>query len=201
MVKNMKINLADYNYFTFSLFNTSLKTIEKYIFSDSFFTENGFGIMRMPQSIVNICFEYNPKIVIAYFVKTSNGTIMLPNLQDGWSSLFYRITCDLKISGYRFTLSSNSEKEPYNCMVYIEDGLEKRVISNIKEDKKWTFYEKGAPLCFEDIENYKNKLKRNRLNQDIIIKYLHELNITKESMLEIQNNENDILIIKYNSHK
>jgi hypothetical protein len=195
----MNINLIDYDFFTFSWLDTSLENIEKHISTDNVFGDNRFRIKKVSQIIGGIRFEYNPKICIAYFIKTDNGIIMIPNLQDGWNSLFYTITFDLKTNGYFFTLSSKDIIEPYNCMIYIESGIEKRICSNIKENKKWTFYEKGEPLFFEDIGNYKNKLKRKRLNQNIIIKYLQELKITTNGLLEIENNGNNILLAEYNN--
>jgi hypothetical protein len=194
----MNINLTDYNFFTFSWLNTSLENVEKHLTTGKVFGENKFRIKKASQIIGDICFEYNPKICMAYFIKTNNGIIMIPNLQDGWNSLFYTITFDLKINGYFFKLSSKDIIDPYNCMIYIEKGIERRICSNIKENKKWTFYEKGKPLFFEDIENYKNRLKRNRLNQNIIINYLKELKITTDNSLKIENNGNNVLLTEYN---
>jgi hypothetical protein len=110
----MNINLMDYDFFTFSWLDTSLENIEKYISTGNVFGENGFRIKKVSQIIGDIRFEYNPQICITYFIKTNNGIIMIPNLQDGWNSLFYTITFYLKINGYFFILSSKDIIEPYN---------------------------------------------------------------------------------------
>jgi hypothetical protein len=189
----MNINLSDYDFFTFSWLNTSLDVIEKYISTDTVFFENGSRIIKN-KNTNKISFEYNQKILIANFTEKDSGLIMIPNLKDGWSSLFYTLTMCLKIDGYHFKTSSNNNIEPYNCIVFIENGLEKRICSNIKEDKRWTFYEKGDPLFFETVDNYKKKLKRDRLNQEIIIEYLNRLKITNNNILEIENYKNNLII-------
>jgi hypothetical protein len=194
----MVINLMDHNYFRFSWFDTSFKNIEEYLSSSKLFLDKGYRI-KYSQSINNICYEYNPNIFKAYFTKIDKGIIMIPNLIDGWKTLFHNITFNLKISGYYFSISSKNENEPYNCIIYVENGLEKRICSIIKENKKWIFYERGEPLFFENINYYQNKLKRDKLNKEIIINYLHELKIVNDNKLEIQNNSN--ILFEYDNYQ
>ena len=184
----MNINLQDHNYFRFSWIDAPLENIEKYMTKD-YFVKNGYRV-KHSQNIDNICFDYNPKIRKAYFVKMTNGIIMIPNLQDGWITLFHNITSNLKFSGYCFAISSKNETEPYNCITYVENGLTKRVCYVMKENKKWIFYEEGEILFFEDVKNYENKFKKDKLDQNTIINYLHKLKIVNNSVLEIQNNMN-----------
>jgi hypothetical protein len=40
------------------------------------------------------------------------------------------------------------------------------------QDPRWTFYEDGTPLPFEDLERYKLRIKKQRLNKEVIIHYL-----------------------------
>ena len=188
---NIDLNLMEY--FTFSWLDTSLGSIEKYFLVNNF---NKFNITKEHNKNITVGFEYNPKIFVSHFVEKNNGIIMLPNLQDGWITLFYRLTSDLKINGYHFKICSN--KVPYNCIIYIEKGIKKRICYTLKDGNKWIFYETGTPLYFEEIKNYKNRIKKERLNKEIMLKYCSKLNIIKEKIMEINNEEDNIKIMYKN---
>jgi hypothetical protein len=183
----MNINLNSMEFFTFSWFDISLDSIEKYFLSNDF---EYFDILKNQNENIEIEFEYNPKTFVSNFMQKNNGVIMLPNLRDGWVTLFHKITVDLKINGYHFKLSS--DKEPFNFIEYLENGIKKRICYTLKDDDKWVFYESGTPLFFEETENYKTKIKKNRLNKEIMLKYCGKLNIIKENILEINNEKNNL---------
>ena len=185
----MIINLNEYNFFTFSWLNTSLDNIEKYEQNKK---DCKSKIIRNNDVNIKINFEYNPEIIKTYFLQIKNGVIMLPNLQDGWSSYFYNLTEDLKLNGFHFSLSSEKEDEPYNCMTFIENGLRKRTCYTLKEGKTWTFFEDGKPLFFEEVNYYKNKLKKLKLNKEIILNYCNKLGITNGYKLEIITERNNL---------
>jgi hypothetical protein len=187
----MKIDLDILDFFTFTWLDTSMDIIEKY-FGTNDFKKWNINIIENCMETIEIKFEYNPEIITAYFVKGNNGIIMLPNLQDGWLSLFHRIAGDLKITGYHFKLCS--DKEPYNCIIYLENGIEKRICYTLK-DTKWIFFEKGEPLFFEEPENYTKKIKKDRLDKEIMIKYCNKLGILNGNLLEINQNNNIKLYI------
>jgi hypothetical protein len=189
----MTIDLISMDYFTFSWFDTSLDIIEKYIGMNDF-KEWNINFTKNCAKSIKVNFEYNPNIITAYFLSGNDGIIMLPNLQDGWLALFYRMANDLKINGYHFKLCS--DKEPYNCLIYLENGVEKRICYTLK-DTQWIFFEKGEPLFFEETENYTRKIKKDRLNKEIMIKYCNKLGIINGNILEI-NQEKSIKLYKNN---
>ena len=187
----MIIDLKSFEYFTFSWYNTSIEKIEKYLSENNLIK---FNIEKYCQQNNAINYEYNPKTFTANFMKLNDGVIMLPNLLDGWITLFNNIIENLKINGYYFVISSENIKESYNCMIYMKNGTRKRVCYTLKDNSKWTFYENGEPLFFENKENYKNKLKKDKINKDILINYCNELKIITGYELKIENTKNNIRI-------
>jgi hypothetical protein len=59
---------------------------------------------------------------------------------------------------------------------YYNNGVRKRIVRALY-DMKWTFYETGEPLPFEDIENYKKRKITDRINKDIITSYLLKIGL------------------------
>ena len=51
----------------------------------------------------------------------------------------------------------------------------------MKEDK-WSFFEMGEPLSFEDLSLYKKRLHKDKMNIDIIFRYLKEMGIYFETI-------------------
>lgn len=67
-------------------------------------------------------------------------------------------------------LSNGLEYPAYSFKMINAEGKE-RIILAYKEDR-WVFYEVGDPLPFEDVELYKKRYIRDRLNNNIIYSYL-----------------------------
>lgn len=72
-------------------------------------------------------------------------------------------------------LSHESDSPMYKF--YLSDTSAKERIILAYEEDKWVFYEKGIPLDIENIDYYKNRLIRKRLNNEIIKEYLLKLGI------------------------
>lgn len=53
----------------------------------------------------------------------------------------------------------------------------RRTLSAVAEDGRWLWYEAGEPLPFEETERYSARLKRDRLNRDVLLRYLAALGI------------------------
>lgn len=104
------------------------------------------------------------------------GTIQVSNISDGWFTLSYYITRSLQTTSYIFSVSEDSIKCAKNSMTYIKNNNIERVIYAMK-DPKWVFYEEGRPLCFENLEFYKNKFIKKRLNKNIIKEYCSKLGL------------------------
>lgn len=71
---------------------------------------------------------------------------------------------------------SNETNNPFFKFYYSNSNLEERLIQVYKEDK-WVFYEEGIPLSIENINYYKNRLIKKRLNNSVIKEYLLKFGI------------------------
>lgn len=96
----------------------------------------------------------------------------ISNYEDGLVNLCGLIQAQLKCKLIMCALSNEMEYPKYLFRVLNPDDKE-RLILAYKEDK-WTFFEKGTCLPFEDSELYKKRLIRERLNNKIIYFYLNE---------------------------
>ena len=64
---------------------------------------------------------------------------------------------------------------------YIDKNGKERIVMALKEDK-WTFFQMGTPLPFENLSLYENKRIKDRINFDVIKQYLLKLGIDFETM-------------------
>ena len=99
------------------------------------------------------------------------------NYGDGRFTLCNVIHQRLKCNYIQCTLrDGNDVIAPAYLFHYANEKFEERDILVYKESK-WVFYEKGHCLPFEDVDLYKKRRIKKRLNCEIIIKYLHKYGI------------------------
>ena len=119
--------------------------------------------------------EYNPKCMKSVFWQpvNSNITVMATNLIDGWHTLGWILNKKAKINMLELTL-----EDDYRLFNYNQD----RII-RVMWDGHWDFFEQGTPFEFENIEQYKKRLKTQRLTSEMIVSYTKEFgyNITDPS--------------------
>lgn len=58
----------------------------------------------------------------------------------------------------------------------VGDGKPLRTI-DVTEEGGWSYYEQGTPRSWEDLENYAQRLKKKRLNAEILLTYLDRLGL------------------------
>lgn len=96
---------------------------------------------------------------------------------DGLNSLCYVVRKKLQCAMLQCALSNKtSEYEPMYRFHFTHTNGDERIIMAYKEDR-WVFYQSGIPLSIENVELYKNRMIKNRINNDIIKDYLLKLNI------------------------
>jgi hypothetical protein len=109
-------------------------------------------------------------------------TFFVANIQDGWHTLIYSVCKHFKLRCFELSISNDTIDYPSNKIVCYDNGVNIRSIRAIMaDDNKWEFYQKGDPLAFENLENYKKRRIKDRLNRAIIIQYLARLNIDLNS--------------------
>lgn len=93
-------------------------------------------------------------------------------LFSGCCSFQEAIKCDCIMC----TMSTSRCSYPKNSFEYIHSNGDIRIIMALKEDR-WTFFQQGEPLPFENLEYYNSKRIKDRINFDIIKEYLLKLGI------------------------
>lgn len=121
--------------------------------------------------------QYNaPREQFILYTPTSNphSTIMFANIMDGYVSLVKYVskTCGMKYYNVLISDGWSNWMEAYHFDYY--SPMKTRHILCYR-DPQWVFYEEGEPLEFENVELYKSRLKKNRLNKEIILQYLNYL--------------------------
>ena len=121
--------------------------------------------------------QYNaPRVQFILFAPKSNPhtTVMLANIMDGYINLvnFVSKKCGLEYYNVRISNGTSQMAEAYHFHYYSSSRARHLLCY---QDPQWVFYEDGEPLEFEDVELYKSRLKKNRMNREIILQYLKRL--------------------------
>lgn len=177
----MKIN--NNKRFSFTVFkNTDIDVLIKYINNNltNFFKNN----IKIEENIDRIDFEliHTPisgtsilKYISYVYVNSQGDIIYFDNTGESYYSLIWNVCLKNSIEGIHLRMSEDDCDYPANMMHYFVNNTERSVLC-YKEDK-WIFYDKGPVQPFEDELNYKEKIKKNRFNKNIIIKYCRSLNL------------------------
>lgn len=170
--------VSDFKFVTFSVFDISdfskLTDAVREIFKKKI--EKGKVALYERKPIIK---EYiNPKSGGSHFPKFScwqnkiynNKVFFISNYEDGLANVCRNIQKHLRCNAIMCALSNETEN-PFFKFHYFNSNLQERLLQAYKEDK-WVFYEEGTPLPFENLDYYKNRLIKNRLNNSIIKEYL-----------------------------
>ena len=124
------------------------------------------------ESVLNYLIpEYVPiKIQMLLFNPqfADNITICYTNLVNGWPEIFEGYSETINIEMYDCLI--NEEKYEAYHFYFFYKTIKRHILCY--QDPRWVFYEDGEPLLFEKNELYKSKIKKQRLNKDIILHYL-----------------------------
>jgi hypothetical protein len=173
--------IDDFTYFTYSFLEIDLQLVHSTLL-DQFEDNEKYKLSLNPfrfDLYENKPFsggKHYPKAVFYNPVCCKEKTIMVSNYSDGWDTLNNLICSKTNSSCYSFKLSNKNIPNALNSFTYRESDSYKRIVSVMK-DPKWIFYETGNALWFEDPENYKQKMIKNRLNREILISYSIKLGI------------------------
>lgn len=102
----------------------------------------------------------------------------MSNLDDGWFTMVNCIQNRLHCNCFYFYFVDRSNNDDIGAFFQYSNVNEGyvRTVYAIKEFK-WVFYEHGLPAYFEDLNNYKARCIKDRLNSRIIINYLEKQGI------------------------
>ena len=107
-------------------------------------------------------------------VSSPNITLFTSNLSDGGYTLVYIMNKFLKLDSISLRISKAEDFYKVYDFDYYKGGDSIRYVRSM-QDPRWEFYERGNPLWFEDIELYKQRMIKKRMNKDILIDYCNKL--------------------------
>ena len=102
-------------------------------------------------------------------------SVFYSNYLDGWYTLLYSLAAKYKNEVLIIFLDSIEKKGKMGFYNYC--NRKERVVRALYDNSKWTFFEKGEILSFEDIEHYKKRKITDRINNYIVKEYLLKLSI------------------------
>jgi hypothetical protein len=104
-----------------------------------------------------------------------NYSIFYSNYLDGWYSLLYNLIINYQREVLMIYLDPVDSKGKMGFYYYSDN--KERIVRALYDNPKWTFFEKGEILPFENSEYYKKKKITDRMNNDIMKEYLLKLGV------------------------
>ena len=173
-----------FNFFSFSVFDygdiTSLVNVVRDVCSKHF--ESGRAIISSEKVVVQNYFDPpaggNHDDIFSFWKIDSapDKVFFSSNSTDGRYTLCNVLNMKLKC-GFVLCFMSNNLAYPQYYFHHSGSNLINRDILVSKEDSKWEFCTQGEPLKIENLDYYNRRRIKDRLNNDIIISYLHKLGI------------------------
>ena len=178
--------LSIYDHFSFAILPCSILIAKETIIRQSMAWNRHLDIDRIVSRDIRIILNSPdgplrlPSVKTGILLNQTDGpcgprTLFVSNVADGFSSMIYMLSEAISGSHVLIQSSRTSCKYPRNSFSVIESGLLVRTVYSMLDTNGWQFFEKGNPVYFEDIINYRNRRKRDRLNNEIISDYLRNL--------------------------
>ena len=144
--------------------------------------------IRLPEYYIQ---QYNaPDAQFILYAPQNNPhtTIMYANIMDGYVNLIKYVAKKCGMEYYNVSIYDGTSQmmEAYHFHYYSSTKC-RHILCY--QDPQWVFYEDGEPLEFENVELYKLRLKKKRLNKEIILQYLNHLgwNLLDENFWRTEN--------------
>jgi hypothetical protein len=102
------------------------------------------------------------KTVLVFSPPSHKYTLLIANLEDGWSSLAFRASRAIGVNALVLGFCVDAFPSPARFFSWIERGDLVRHVS-VRLDNRWIFFQKGSPLSPERLEQYNRKRIRDRL--------------------------------------
>ncbi len=117
------------------------------------------------------------KVVIYSSLVAQNRSIIITNLADGWNSLAHLVAREHNCFQIQIISTLLDVLFPINRFEVWRSGVSVRSVLAMRDTDEWKFFQKGEPEFFEDKNYYNTKLKKNKLNREIIVRYIERIGI------------------------
>lgn len=167
------------NNITLTFFPADINIIKKHFIS---VIGEQYSICYVDNYTESISNYYNqqydaPQIKFLLFAPKCNPhtTIMFANIIDGYVNLVKYVSRQCDIEYYNISIFDGSKSQLMDSyhFHYYSQHRERHLLCY--QDPKWEFFDEGEPLWFENTSYYKQRIKKNRLNKNIIVEYLKSL--------------------------
>ena len=121
-------------------------------------------------------------VLVAYApMASTDSTVVVVNLEDGWSSLIQCVSS--RVSGEHLLLQLGSSVMTYPRVAFerFVGGRLERTVAVWKEEDRWQFWNEGQVQNWENTEAYRNRSIKSRLTCDALIAGLKSISIDIES--------------------
>ncbi len=121
---------------------------------------------------------YNPPSTVVTLWKPAtapSATMLYSNLEEGSDSLVYQLGILEGLSIVCVRASSDHVDGSIRELIRYEAGEVRRMVRVMRDDPRWTFYEEGARLPFEDGDSYATRLIKKRLSLPLLLDYCEAL--------------------------
>jgi hypothetical protein len=103
-------------------------------------------------------------------------TVLFINSEDGWLTLGVRLSTILECECWMFRLTSDHVPWPVRDFHVHSGGVQKRVVSALKDSDGWKFVQLGAPLPCENPSLYRKRRIRDRFTMEYALELAGSLN-------------------------
>lgn len=118
----------------------------------------------------------HPYQVLTYAPVSNNSScVLMTNLADGWNSLCYILAKKHKLFQIQIKSSSKNEPYPMHKFEVWRNGLSVSIVYVMKDDRRWEFWAKGEVLEFERPERYLERIKKKRIDRNLLISYMKSI--------------------------
>ena len=123
------------------------------------------------------CVDYGALVTkMVLWTPQEKQTVMYGNQGDGFDTLCYVLNLRYGYDVTKICLTLNPENkiddEIYDMRFFYHLGRDRSErLARVMQDPRWDFYEKGEPFPFEQTEKYKERIKKKRLTNDMILDY------------------------------
>ena len=106
------------------------------------------------------------------------------NLEDGWSSVAYKLSKEFNTNALILRLSTGDVSCPARSFTWTK-GLDVIRHVAVRLEDKWSFFQEGASLSQEDVRPYENRLISSRLTNENLITLAQSLGFPIELESEL----------------
>jgi len=118
---------------------------------------------------------YSPEINIIWEPQTVQGITMLRTTSEDCHSILFRRLANMNLECFVIRICNCKGRAAYTFGRRKGDRRSERYVQYIQDGRRSEFFMSGNPLPFVNEDYYSRRLKKDRINVDIILEYMNAL--------------------------